>query len=752
VPSSGGPALQPLARAAFPAVLVPAASPADCCLPGDDDGAWFPSDEELRELVPDLAGELPDEPDDVDRRLAAEALAADALAAEAGDGPGVVADVLPGLLPRHVGNGHGFDAGGVVDQLPPGVTLAGLAGDAWNAGLHRLGDDELAGLMLAWRRLSSWATAGEMAAVAELDRRRTAQVAAGADPHLAEHVADELALVLRLTGRAAAGLLDFAASLDRLPLTRAALAAGEIDRARAYVITDEAGCLDDAHAALVEAAVMGRAGQQTTGQLRAATRRAVLAADPSAARRRQEKARTEARVEVWDERSGTAALAGRDLPPADVLAADQRISALARRLKASGQEGTLAQLRAAVYTALLLGRPLADTVPPGPAHGGTTSPASAGQHTAARADTAGHDPAGPARTPSPGTTPADTAGHDPAGPAAALSVNTTRPSAAGHDPAGPARTPSPGTTAPDAAGQDRAAPPGVAGLAGLGGSVNLTMPLLAWLGREDEPGEVAGFGPVPAGDARAIAGLLAARPGARWCITLTDRAGRAIAHGCAATVPAVAGRAGPAPPPDPRFPPRPLPSLPVRSPGQEGSTAGPVRGAPSPEAGTADPVSDAPGPGVGTADPVSGVRSQVGDAAGQARGAPSPGVPPAWALAVTIRPLAVDGCDHQREGAGYRAPASLRHLIEIRQRTCSFPSCRRPASDCDQDHTVPFERGGRTCECGLAPLCRRHHRAKQAQGWHLTQPQPGVLRWRTPHGRSYGAEPDPYPGELAGGT
>jgi hypothetical protein len=41
---------------------------------------------------------------------------------------------------------------------------------------------------------------------------------------------------------------------------------------------------------------------------------AVLAADPSAARRRKEAAQQDARVERWDEHAGTAALAGRDLP------------------------------------------------------------------------------------------------------------------------------------------------------------------------------------------------------------------------------------------------------------------------------------------------------------------------------------------------------------------------------------------------------------------------------------------------------
>jgi hypothetical protein len=27
-----------------------------------------------------------------------------------------------------------------------------------------------------------------------------------------------------------------------------------------------------------------------------------------------------------------------------------------------------------------------------------------------------------------------------------------------------------------------------------------------------------------------------------------------------------------------------------------------------------------------------------------------------------------------------------------------------------------------------APLCRRHHRMKQRQGWRLEQPAPGILR------------------------
>ena len=66
------------------------------------------------------------------------------------------------------------------------------------------------------------------------------------------------------------------------------------------------------------------------------------------------------------------------------------------------------------------------------------------------------------------------------------------------------------------------------------------------------------------------------------------------------------------------------------------------------------------------------------------------------------------------------------------------------ASVCDEDHSVPFGQGGRTCECNLGPLCRHHHRVKQAKGWRLTQPEPGVFVWNTPSGRFYTTGPTQY--------
>jgi hypothetical protein len=111
-------------------------------------------------------------------------------------------------------------------------------------------------------------------------------------------------------------------------------------------------------------------------------------------------------------------------------------------------------------------------------------------------------------------------------------------------------------------------------------------------------------------------------------------------------------------------------------------------------------------------------------------------------LTLAITPLAQDGCDHRHQEPGYQPSRRLQHLIQARNPTCTAPGCQRSATRCDLDHTVPYDQGGRTCECDLAPLCRHHHRCKQAGGWYLEQPQPGVMRWTTPAGRHYITRPD----------
>jgi hypothetical protein len=204
-------------------------------------------------------------------------------------GPAAPEVLKAGRWDRTRGDGAGFAAGGVIDYLPPGQVLAGLAGDVWSAGLLRLSDDELIGLVRAARRLTSWATAMELEADGDLWRRRLAEERAG-DTGAAEHAPDELAAALTLTARAADHQLGLAVALSRLPLTSAALAAGDIDLPRAQVIADELTGLDDTDAAAVEAAIAGAAPGQTTGQLRNSTRRSVQAVDPDAARKRKEAA------------------------------------------------------------------------------------------------------------------------------------------------------------------------------------------------------------------------------------------------------------------------------------------------------------------------------------------------------------------------------------------------------------------------------------------------------------------------------
>ncbi len=114
-------------------------------------------------------------------------------------------------------------------------------------------------------------------------------------------------------------------------------------------------------------------------------------------------------------------------------------------------------------------------------------------------------------------------------------------------------------------------------------------------------------------------------------------------------------------------------------------------------------------------------------------------------LRVQLTPIARGTCGHRHAETGYQPSRTLRHLITTRSARCTAPGCGQPAARCDLDHTLAWGAGGITCECGLAPLCRHHHRCKQAQGWQLAQPAPGVLVWRTPSGRTYATTPTEYP-------
>lgn len=60
----------------------------------------------------------------------------------------------------------------------------------------------------------------------------------------------------------------------------------------------------------------------------------------------------------------------------------------------------------------------------------------------------------------------------------------------------------------------------------------------------------------------------------------------------------------------------------------------------------------------------------------------------------------------------YEVPERLREQTRLSSATCVFPYCSASARTCESDHITPYNRGGPTCSCNLAPLCTTHHRIK----------------------------------------
>ena len=84
-----------------------------------------------------------------------------------------------------------------------------------------------------------------------------------------------------------------------------------------------------------------------------------------------------------------------------------------------------------------------------------------------------------------------------------------------------------------------------------------------------------------------------------------------------------------------------------------------------------------------------------------------------------------------------RPTAAQRRHVETRDRTCTFPGCRSPATDCDLDHRTPHSQGGPTHITNLGPLCRHHHNIHHHHGW-TYQPLPGGdYQWTSPLGHTY---------------
>jgi len=85
----------------------------------------------------------------------------------------------------------------------------------------------------------------------------------------------------------------------------------------------------------------------------------------------------------------------------------------------------------------------------------------------------------------------------------------------------------------------------------------------------------------------------------------------------------------------------------------------------------------------------------------------------------------------------YRPTAEIRRHVQARDPHCVAPYCTRPARTDDLDHIIDFDSGGPTDTTNLAPLCRRHHRAKTHAGWRYRMDHPGTYTWTLPDGSRY---------------
>jgi hypothetical protein len=212
--------------------------------------------------------------------------------------------------------------------------------------------------------------------------------------------------------------------------------------------------------------------------------------------------------------------------------------------------------------------------------------------------------------------------------------------------------------------------------------INLIVQDGTLLGWDTTPTDAGGWGLLDGEETRDLVEAASRHPATRWCVTVTGPDGTAVAHGCASG------------------------------------------------------------------------RHRWSPASGQARqDSTGPPDPPAsrqehlarflCSLNLTLTPVAKGNCDHACAEDRYTPSRALTHLVRARTVTCDAPGCAAQAVHADLDHTVPYP-DGLTDQCNLGPKCRRHHRVKQAPGWKVSQPRPGVILWTLPNGRTHTTRPTAY--------
>jgi hypothetical protein len=619
-----------------------------------------------------------------------------------------------------------------IEHMDPSPALAGWL-EVAASGAGRLDENALAAVAIGAQKLASRAQAAGLAASAQITSRAAAadrRIGAAADGRPARLCRDGVAqimLALRMTDHSANAWADLAVGLGwRLTATRRALTAGAIDYWRARAIFECTSVLSEEAARAVEAKVLPGAGRKTVAQLRQELGYAVTAADPEGADQRRKAAERYANVRLYGEDDQTATIMMDKLPQVEAAAGFARVNALARARKAAGMVGSLGWHRAQVGLGLWLG-----TLPPIPPAEGAPPDQTPGGDGPGDEGPGGSDP-GDAAPPAPGDLPAPR--DEDAPPDDGLDREPAARDENGRDPAEddddlPGTGPVPPWPALGAIPPGLARPAGpAAGTDGrpVPGLLDALVPWVTLAGLADRPGTLGRIGPVTAAQARQLAAAAQADPATQWRVIVTNAAGQAI------TVARIRRRAR-------GHPARDGPGLARDGPGLAG---------------------DRPPPGSGLVARLTVTITEDTVRAQTRSGTPAPpGAPGAMAAAaVRAAARALDraqaqaaadtasgGCAHHGASAGYRPPPRLREQVIARDVTCRGPVCRQPAWRADLDHTLAYDKGGRTCRCNLGGACRRDHQLKQHPRWKVQQTRPGYFTWTTPAGRAYTVGPDVHP-------
>ena len=654
----------------------------------------------------------------------------------------------------------GFVKDGQWDTCPPSAALAGAleaaSGPEWRCpGATR---DQMVGLLRQWQALESRAAAGKLGVLRALIRDDDQPLPGGGyhgdlPDGWTRSLTHQVALALSMPAASAEKLMWLAWDLQAaLPGTGALLANGDLTLAKARAVDSALNLLGDQDAARAEAMIVAELPGKTYGQVQKLAAQAAITVDPeSATRRREDAERNKSRVQVFREETGAAGLSGRDMPTDQTLAAHASVCARAREYKESGAfpaDTRLDQFRGAAYLDLLNELP-------------TTTRLASGQLIT---DTC---PADPADTT--GTRERDTAEPDEAESGAPAS------GAHGHECQCPecdgrclpaeddgllsrVDDDDPGDGEPDDGfgtspddGPDGGFPGGGSSDSPAGGRftpdfpprlTDLVLPLATLLGLAERPGEAHGLGPLDPALCRELASAAIGSPWTRVCLTVTDSDGIAVGHGCAKP----SGR--------------PKPSAETGALGKK------------PRASIQVPRHDHPPCSRATLALPARVNltitaNRLAELTVAAQRPPGPGswaltraddpgppdgygtwmltLPDGRTLIVDLEPVPTHGCDHRRESHAYQPNDTLRHLVQIRDYECTFPTCSRHARESDFEHAIPYDKGGRTCGCNAGARSRACHQVKQSKGWKVTQPRPGWHQWETPTGHIYTQGPKRYP-------